>query len=51
MRSQRNQTIDELTLMVGKSCLATLGAAKIYTLKFTMLPFLLLHIVDSTFHF
>lgn|GEM_PF-4412895 len=38
MRSQRNQTIDELTLMVGKSCLATLGAAKIYILKFTMLP-------------
>ena len=30
----------ELTLMVGKSCLATLGSAKIYTLKFAMLPFI-----------
>ena len=30
----------ELTLMVGKSCLTTLGSARIYTLKIVVLPFI-----------
>lgn len=32
--------MDEPTLMICKSCLATPGPARIYTLKFVVLPFI-----------